>query len=437
MVYYNEFDRKKAAWLRELIKAGAIADGEVDERSIDDVRAGDLVRFTQCHWFAGIGIWSYALRLAGWPDDRPVWTGSCPCQPFSAAGKKEGFADRRHLWPAWFDLIRERRPLVCFGEQVSSPDGLTWIDLVSADMESEAYTIGTTDLCAAGVGSPHIRNRTFFVADLPSDGRQQWRAESGGRGVECDRSADRLADTASPRRDDSGQHGIGPSPLGSRSEQRSDSGSVANSVRPKRRKGKQQPGGHDETCGREQGSDRAGECSQIGVLGHPNSSGSQGRGIGRDGASECVTGPSGVAGRMEDADSGMRREGGGARPAEANGGRARGGPSGPGNAGGMANSDGGESSDGSIQRSGQHGLIEKDCLPAGPVNGFWRDAGWVLCRSERSGGDPSWRPVEARTFPLAHGITHRVGKLRGFGDGIVTEVAAEFIKAYIAERGIC
>jgi DNA (cytosine-5)-methyltransferase 1 len=64
--------------------------------------------FTQCHFFAGIGVWSYALRLAGWPDDRPVWTGSCPCQPFSAAGKGAGFADERHLWPAWHHLIRER-----------------------------------------------------------------------------------------------------------------------------------------------------------------------------------------------------------------------------------------------------------------------------------------------------------------------------------------
>ena len=32
--YYNEFDPMAAAWLRELIKAGLIPDGEVDERSI-------------------------------------------------------------------------------------------------------------------------------------------------------------------------------------------------------------------------------------------------------------------------------------------------------------------------------------------------------------------------------------------------------------------
>ena len=83
--YYNEIDPFAAQWLRELIKAGHIALGEVDTRSIENVAADDLAGFTQCHFFAGIGTWSYALRCAGWPDDRPVWTGSCPCQPFSSA----------------------------------------------------------------------------------------------------------------------------------------------------------------------------------------------------------------------------------------------------------------------------------------------------------------------------------------------------------------
>jgi DNA (cytosine-5)-methyltransferase 1 len=103
--YYNENDANAAAWLRELIKEGVITDGEVDERSIEDVIPADLVGFDRCHFFAGIGVWDYALTQAGWPDDRRVWTGSCPCQPFSAAGKGEGFVDERHLWPAWFHLI--------------------------------------------------------------------------------------------------------------------------------------------------------------------------------------------------------------------------------------------------------------------------------------------------------------------------------------------
>src|ERR1043165_6788849 len=117
--YYNEINREAAAWLRELIKAKVIADGDVDERDVRDVCPRDLDGFVQCHFFAGIGVWSYALRLAGWPDDRPVWTGSCPCQPFSSAGKKAGFQDERHLWPAWAGLIGERSPRTIFGEQVA------------------------------------------------------------------------------------------------------------------------------------------------------------------------------------------------------------------------------------------------------------------------------------------------------------------------------
>lgn len=140
LAYYNEFDKEKAAWLRELIKANLIAPGEVDERSILDVRPADLRGYRQCHFFAGIGIWSYAARLAGWPDDRECWTGSCPCQPFSAAGKGEAFNDERHLWPEFFRLIEARRPVVCFGEQVSSIDGLAWFDLVHADLDHAHYT---------------------------------------------------------------------------------------------------------------------------------------------------------------------------------------------------------------------------------------------------------------------------------------------------------
>src|SRR3990167_3813886 len=70
--YYNEIDPYAAQWLRNLIKAGHIAPGDVDERSIVDVRADDLRGYTQCHFFAGIGVWSHALRLAGWPDELAV-----------------------------------------------------------------------------------------------------------------------------------------------------------------------------------------------------------------------------------------------------------------------------------------------------------------------------------------------------------------------------
>jgi DNA (cytosine-5)-methyltransferase 1 len=120
--YYNEFDPYAAQWLRNLIAAGHIAPGDVDERSIEDIHPYDLIEYTQCHFFAGIGVWSYALRLAGWSDAREVWTGSCPCQPFSAAGAGGGFADERHLWPAFYHLIDFHRPPVVLGEQVASKD---------------------------------------------------------------------------------------------------------------------------------------------------------------------------------------------------------------------------------------------------------------------------------------------------------------------------
>ncbi len=163
--YYNENEPYAAQWLRNLIAADLIAPGEVDERDIRDVRPEDVRGYTQCHWFAGIAVWSYALRRAGWPDDRPVWTGSLPCQPFSIAGKRAGTADRRYLWPEMFRFVRECRPITVFGEQVASPDGRAWLDAVSADLEGVGYRIGSVDTCAAGFGAPQIRQRLWWVAD--------------------------------------------------------------------------------------------------------------------------------------------------------------------------------------------------------------------------------------------------------------------------------
>ena len=62
--YYNEIDPYAAQWLRNLMKAGVISDGFVDERSIQDVAPQDLAGFTRAHFFAGIGVWDYALGLA-------------------------------------------------------------------------------------------------------------------------------------------------------------------------------------------------------------------------------------------------------------------------------------------------------------------------------------------------------------------------------------
>lgn len=169
--YYNEIDPYAAQWLRNLIDAGHIASGDVDTRSIVDVKASDLTGYTQCHFFAGIGVWSHALRQSGWSDSRPVWTGSCPCQPFSVAGNGEGTNDERHLWPVWFELIKQCRPDVVFGEQVESAIKYGWLDLVQDDVEREGYSLGVAGIPAAGVGAPHIRQRLYFVADATGNRR--------------------------------------------------------------------------------------------------------------------------------------------------------------------------------------------------------------------------------------------------------------------------
>lgn len=278
--YYNEIDPYAAQWLRNLIDAGHIARGDVDERSILDVHADDLASYTQAHFFAGIGGWSIALRLAGWPDDRPVWTGSCPCQPFSAAGAGKAADDERHLWPAWLPLIAERRPPIVFGEQVEAAIGWGWLDVVFADLEGEGYACGAAVLPACGVGAPHIRQRAWFVADA-----------DGG-----DASAEGLQRSGEQRQQP--QDG-GASELGNAAD--SD------------RRSKQQAQG--TRCGRRR----------------PNGNGELGN--------------------------------------------------------------------------------------------FWSDAQWLRCTDGKS------RPVEPGTFPLGHGIPSRPSKLRAYGNAIVPQVAAEFIRA--------
>lgn len=62
---------------------------------------------------------------------------------------------------------------------------------------------------------------------------------------------------------------------------------------------------------------------------------------------------------------------------------------------------------------------------ANPHYGFWSDADWLGCR------DGKFRPVESGAFPLANGIPARVGRLRGYGNAIVPQVAAEFVKAFM------
>lgn len=190
--YYNEHDPYAAQWLRNLIAAGEIAPGDVDERDIRDVQPHQLFSYNQVHLCAGIGIWSGALRACGWSDDRPVWTASLPCQPFSAAGRGAGFADERHLWPAAFHLIGVCQPLMVLGEQSPSPVGLRWLELVQADMEGAGYALGAVITPAAGFGEApgrghHIRHRQYFcaargLADSNFAGLERWSVGGNGAG---------------------------------------------------------------------------------------------------------------------------------------------------------------------------------------------------------------------------------------------------------------
>jgi DNA (cytosine-5)-methyltransferase 1 len=325
--YYNEFDPFAAAWLRELIKAGHIAPGDVDDRSIKDVSADDLRGYTQCHFFAGIGVWSHALRRAGWSDERPVWTGSCPCQPFSAAGKGGGFDDARHLWPDFFRLIAECRPDVVLGEQVASKDGLAWLDLVYADPEGADYAVGAVDTCAAGFGAPHIRQRLYWSALADADHA-------------------RLEGRIEPGRERDGELAAWPGGM---------AGGMADADGRHARSEREQCGGEQ----RQQPQDsRVGErLADTSVLGR----------VGRR-ASEAGDEP------------------------------------------------------GTVERPER--LCDAD--RSGPTNGLWRDADWLGCR------DGKWRPVEPGAFPLAHGATARVGRLRGYGNAIVAPQAQAFVEAVMS-----
>jgi len=389
--YYNEIDPYAAAWLRNLIRDGHIADGVVDERSISDVKPEELFQFTQCHFFAGIGVWSYALRSAGWEDDRPVWTGSCPCQPFSGAGTRKGMADERHLWPHWFHLIEECRPPTVFGEQVASKDGLGWIDLVQADMEGSDYALGAFDLCSAGFGAPHIRQRLWFVADTDNPRSQGWIPRGSdtqrqdqhghiGRGG----TTDRMGNT-----NHGGSQGSGETRVGQGMEH---SGS--------------QSGGANSDVGMD---------NAIGNGRHERRFGDHGRNVGEQ--SDPVVKDGRVGNTQHDGQSASSKQGSDDQDA----------PDDKKEQIVSVQSEGASIS--RDDRSGDGGKGGGDTeTRAYETNGYWSSADWLLCR------DGKWRPVEPDTFPLADGATARVGRLRAYGNAITAQVAQGLIESYMEVR---
>ena len=123
-----------------------------------------------------------------------VFTGGFPCQPFSTAGKQKGTEDDRYLWPEMLGVIRVVQPRWVVGENVygivSWSDGLVF-EQVCADLEAEGYEVQPYVLPACGVGAPHQRYRTWFVAHRADAGIEDVRERkdeilSGGVAADTD-----------------------------------------------------------------------------------------------------------------------------------------------------------------------------------------------------------------------------------------------------------
>lgn len=389
--YYNEWDAKTAAWLRELIRRGHLPDGIVDERSITEVAPEDLRGFRQWHFFAGIGGWPLALKLAGWPAYAPVCTGSPPCQPFSVAGKRGGRDDSRHLAPAFLDLIAELRPPAIFGEQVSAAIKELWLDALFVELEDEGYTCGSAVLPACSVGAPHKRDRLFFgaidLADLVSDGLErrlrgwadpEW--QTIRRPAGCGGAA---GDLPNP------EHLQRPQPM---------SGLRAGGV---------VQGGRDEEAYPPAGHSGDGElcyfCDGTGWF------------YGDADLGPCLCVGDADTGHCDRSEEALRA---GRSSADHAGGPCQLPDTADGT--GLAGIEGtviGELSEG-------HGEVYACTRLPDQDHGAWSNADWLLCR------DGNFRPVESGTFPLANGVPARVVRLRGYGNAIVPQVAAQFIRNF-------
>jgi DNA (cytosine-5)-methyltransferase 1 len=398
MNYYNEWDSFSAEWLKELIKDDLIPNGEVDSRSIIDVEPEDLKGFAQCHFFAGIGGWSRALQIAGWSPDRPVWTGSPPCQSFSTAGSRKGKDDERHLWPVFFNLIRECQPPTVFGEQVAAAIRFGWLDDLQADFEKEGYAAGSFVLPAGSIGAPHKRDRLFFVADSKPERFQR-----------------RLSGRSNTKRQNLSGH-IGRCGA-------TDSVGNSDSNRPESRDETAETAGHWDSI------DAASFWSES--VGDSKYDGSYGAEVGRSPfeTSNCgkkgqdVSCESEGAGRSEiardirfweDSTTIYCRDGKN-RPISTN------------SVADSSSKQKHQEQQKPAENEGKRSAINNSRCSVDDEGlwDLWENSQIIYCR------DGKYRPIpiEPSLFPLADGISNRVGILRGAGNAIVPQAAAEIIKA--------
>lgn len=389
MNYYNENEPKAAAWIRQLIEDKLIPPGEVDDRSIKEVTAQDVKGYTQCHWFAGIAGWSLALQIAGWPASRRIWTASCPCQPFSSAGKQMGRKDPRHLWPTLRRLINECAPTACIGEQSASKGGRKWLAGVCNNLETMGYATAAVDISAPCVCAPHIRQRLYWVADAQCGGRQGWTVPGGGPDAVL-ATADGLSGGLA---DADGRHT-----------------SAEREQRRREQRFLEAYGGLDGLADAS-GMPRSEQRDQ------PR----QGprRGAPQDDAAEH-TGPV----RVADADQQHWSERYGYAPRR------------EGSADGSADSGVADTNQFNGDGAG---------LGAGHDSGKWEGSGGLQGQPHHPGHhwlnfdtirctDGKARRIESGVLPLAHGLPGRVGLIRGYGNAIVPPLAAEFIKAFMKTK---
>jgi DNA (cytosine-5)-methyltransferase 1 len=421
--FYNEFDPKAAAWLREMVRLGELPPGVVDERSIKDLQPHDLDGFTQCHFFAGIGGWSLAARIAGFPADRPFWTGSCPCQPFSVAGKGAGVDDPRHLWPDFLRLIAACRPPLVMGEQVAGAAGYGWLDGVLADLAREGYAGRGVDIPACAVDAPHIRQRLYWIAE---------RSDASGVG---------LADTGcKPRRG-----GPGRSEDGRVAANAHGAGQLAGADQPvvqgqspaRKLREHEQDGGFGVRAVA-----HAGGCGPVGRADEPGGHERDGAAAGRDqGTGRVAERDEGGCGDLVDASRLGRREGLAepelwcGRPA-APGADVWGQPArffGNSRSERRGEALGGSGDGRAADFQGAADRPERPYQPDDGEVGFWSAHDWIACHDGKA------RRIPESSFSLlADGVPNRVAKWRGFGNAIVPQLAAEVIGAYLdVEAGAC